>query len=307
MATAFPAGWHTSGGTIGTDYDFTTAQGISGGGSVHLIASPTVGVSLISNWIPVPDSADQTVSTQYYFINVAVRASSVAANKDVQVVYEVYNATKSTLVSSGNIHNGTLNTANTWEMVGESVIPSGGRWLRVYIKRPSDLDFDLYVDHIEVKQFPAGGFLTRSAGGTFGSSWTTVNMSAGGVWGYGEDDTANNILYTHVAGFYQVIASVEMDDAYADGDMFGIRINVHNNAGTIRGSYYGQVLTLSSAYTATTNYMGLQFSATMRLYPKPSSSGRSCGLSVDLIQYTNTGSLKDYGYVELLATRVTDR
>lgn len=308
MATSVPNGWSVEGGVVGTDFDTSTTS-VSGGVAMHFPSTSSSNATLYSDWIAVPDATDKAVATFAYFINAVVRASSVAANKDIRIRYQGANADRSTTIVDTALFNGALSSANTWVTIGGNVTVAGIRWIRVAIDRPSDIDFDMYIDSLEVKQFPAGGVLTLASGTrTFPASWTAVNPSVGTVQGFGEFDAVNDIFYVHAAGRYHVHVDMSLNDAYSDGDMFGIRLNRVDYTGANLSYVYGASVSFPAAYNAATNLVGMNMSVILDFVPKELLSTSSpCGFKVEIIQYTNTGALKDYNTLTCRLARLTDR
>lgn len=304
--SAMPVGWHVEDGTLGTDVDTSSSLSVSGGLSVRLPSSSSVNAAVYSDWIAMPDSVDGKVATVYYSMSVTLRASSVAANKNVRVRYQLANQARSSIVVTSTIFNTTLTTANTWEVIGRTINPSTAKWVRIVIDRPNDINFDLYIDTLELKQEPCGGRLDTSVGASFAATWTAVNFGTGTVRGYAEADASADILYAHNPGRYLVEAYVRLAGSYSASDMFGMRIRTVDYAGSNVSVFYGQSMTIHGAYNAATNNLSMSMSRIIDLSPRRSRfSSTSAGVRLELIQYT--GSLNTFAQASIGMARITDR
>jgi len=307
-SSTFPKGWTLENGIIGTDALVDTSVQLSGGVSIKFPSGGSGSAVLCSDWINIPGEFTSLEGvSRFYGAIVTAYASSSAANKDLRVVIEATNAAR-TATASTTLFSGNVTASTTWETFGDIYpFPVNTRWIRFKIDRPTDTDFDLWIDSAEIKQLTSG-MTSSGGGGTFSSSWAIVPI-VGTVVGFGKIDTTNNQLDFHNPGVYRIDASVNLTDSYDSGDMFGIRIALLDSAGSVSRYYYGSTLSLPSAYVATTNNLGMTATATYLFKPKNSTGGTvyPCSARVELIQYTNTGSLKTFDTVYFHATRITDR
>lgn len=307
MATSVPKGWSVEGGVVGTDFDMSDTTALSGGRAFDLLSTATVNARLCSDWIlrPQQNVAGETdVSTVWYSVAATIIASSAAAGKDIRVVVEEANITRDTIVPT-TIYNAPLPSAGKWAVVGD-LINTGStyNWMRVCVDRPTDIDFTAKVDSLEIKQLPAGIYAWAGVG-SFSASWTIVPISTlfSVPYGFTEVDPGGsypNQLFVYAPGHYIITADLKLEDTYSDGDMFGLRLVFRDSSGTIIHYAYGQTMSVPVAYNAATDHLSMNMTGCFWMRPQSS-------VELQAIQYTNTGTLKDYSTGSLHATRITDR
>lgn len=313
--SSFPRNWSLLSGTLGTDITTATAVAATGGNAFHWPSTAGSNAELVTDWIPVANigaTGTGNVTPISFGVKAALRSSSTAANDDVRMVVEVGDSNRA-VGTAYEIYNAPLGTANTWLPIGsminlqtEYAISGYANYIRLKFDRPTDVDFDLYLDSIEVKQFPAGEGTRRSLSGTFTGTWTKINTSAS-LGGSLAQISGSNTILTYAPGLYIVTAFVEIEDAVADGDIFGLRIRLdqYNGATPI---YYGTTtLSMGAAHTPGNN-LGLSTSALVTCFANRTSSGvvRSPSeISAEVAQHA--GSFVDYSASYVSVARITDR
>lgn len=300
MAQAFPDGWTVTQGELGTDITTSASQALSGGISIHFPSTAATNAILVSDWIPIPKYTTR-VTPRRYGLFAAVYSDSIDSARKVRIIAETANPTKTTL-NTITIYDAAMPNLSRYDPLGQVVTPATTEgWIRYKIDRSDQLDFNLYLDNVEIKQVPASSDFTAS-GSPFSSSWTGVSF--GGTL-HGLTGTSGGDAVIYAPGRYSFSGQVVLDDSYDDGDMFGIRVVTKNFAGTIQNYYYGSVATLSAAYNAATNHMSLTVSGEALFDSFYSEGSYPVRAELQLIQFS--GSVKSYGDVQLQVTRITDR
>lgn len=255
--SAFPRGWHVTSGALGTDVIFDNTTFLSGNASVYFPSTASASATVVSDWVPIDDvnyggtpSATEDVACKTFYVRAHVYASSVAANKDIKFDFETADAARTTITTQA-VYNDVLPSANTWHPIGTQMSYSAtGRWMRLSLTRPTDYDFDLYLDSVEFRRAPPF-FRGTSTGATFNSAnWTVPTYVSGGPANTGVNrcSEASGIVTMTQPGVYQAVGGFDITDAVADGDVVGCRIGVQTSSG-VAWQYWYQTLFASAAYT----------------------------------------------------------
>lgn len=308
MATSIPDGWQIQGGDLGTEIDIDTTTFATGGSSVKFIGTGSNAAKWVSAWVPLPSTTAGASRPQAVSVNALLKASSSAGTSSITMVIETANSARSS-ISTSTVFASNLPSTN-WVNVGDTIqIPGTPAWLRFTIYYTSNSAFNFWVDSVEVKQFPAGALYNDSTTGTFSATWATATLASGSLLQQSFATLSSNTIIVYSAGLYQISANVQLPAAnYEAGDMFGIRLRFGDSAGTALFYRYGSVTTVHAAYDASTNNLGLTL-ATQELLVSDNNQSTTVPsqIKVELIQHTNTGTLKAYGDVNIGVARITDR
>lgn len=289
--SAVPRGWHVTSGTLGTDVVFDNTASLSGGVTIRFpstasaIATVASDVMLIDD--PVPTGASG-LSTSDYAVRAHVYASSAAANKDLALsvgFYTIGMGAASTTV----LFNNNLAAANTWQSIGGVVSVPGGptqyRKMRVFLQRPTDYDFEAYVDSVELRRLPpyfrgtdsSGTFTSSFASPTWVQAYTNRLSESGGV-----------VTITQ-PGVYTASGSLQIHstDSLADGDIFGCRVGFRQTASANYTFFYGNLSAPAALTPSNPNWIGLSATGTFEVNA-PLTSSAAGSAKFEVIQYAGT-------------------
>jgi hypothetical protein len=308
--SVFASGWHVIDGTRGVDVLINTGTStiLSGNANVHWPNTATADAQVVSDWVAV-DGLNATgaaeCSAQYYSVRGHFRADNIAANKNLVFGVQLMN-------NAGNLfrnvlawQNQPLPIANTWQSIGFTFTPTWvgkGRWMRVIAYRPNDIDFNLWLDSVEIRRLPPYALALMTAGGTFTGSWVAVTPSSL-VSGH-QVSISGTTLLLHQPGIYAATAWLPLSGALDDGDIFGLRIGMQQNAGAGR-IYHSQFLGLPAAY-ATGAFLGITVSQIWDNFARsaaPAVQGPG-NIQMEVIQLA--GTLKGYGTPRMEVARVAE-
>ena len=315
MATAIAQGWYLTDGAIpGTDIDLNTTTFLSGETSaVFLSTQTTAAAALVSDWIPIDDwNTDARFGDSKFEVYVVLAADQSDANDKVQVELETATADKTT-VAQTEIYIGEADYygGGNFGIVGRSrvTVPTTARWARIRISRPSNIDFNLYIDKAYLNPSPvfAQAYDDVASGHAFTNAWATANiLPANGIYNRTEDAGSNTVnLYT--PGEYLFTAQVLLDESVDDGDIFGIRIAAQM-VGVGTTYIYGTSLSMGAANThSATNQLALNASGVVKMDAAYSLAGGFTviypgGAWVEVIQMA--GTLKTYDSARLTVHRI---
>jgi hypothetical protein len=254
-------------------------------------------------------------SQRSLFANLVLRASSSAANKDVKVALRYANQARTTTYSSGDIHNGPLPAANQWEAVGTIINPStlvDLKWVRLEISRPTDTDFDLYLDTLELKQAPASMSWSRGISGTFPIAWTRVILPTTDYFSLVTQSTTSGVYQVNFAGRYMITGQVVIEDeTVAAGQGFGIRLALKQDSGSATVYRYGTTMYAGTAYPDV-GPLALNVATVFEFHGRNKIGGTTNTqgtVELEIIQHkvTPAPSQRDYASAHLDLTRITDR
>ncbi|NIU03758.1 MAG: hypothetical protein GWO40_05570 [Gammaproteobacteria bacterium] len=294
-------------GTLGTDVVFDTSQSLTGGKSIRFPSTASANCTVASDIMLIDDPSPtgaSNLSTTEYFVRAHARASSVAANKDIAIsvgFYTIGMGAASTTV----LFNNNLAAADTWQSIGGVVSAPGGpteyRKMRIFVQRPTDYDFDAYIDSVEVRRCPpyyrgvdsSGTFTNAFASPTWSQQYANRLSESAGVVTISQPG-----LYT--ASGSCIIAST---DSLADGDMFGCRVGFRPTASANYTYFYGN-LTAPAALTPTNpHWIGMSASGLFEVNAALTSSAAGSAV-FQVVQYA--GTLLDFEAANFTVARISE-
>jgi len=304
--SAMPSGWKLLNGTLGTDLVIDTSVALNGSASFKFPSTATSSAVLVSDWVPsfrAVAVSDTYVLPSYGTSHAHVRASSVAANKDVKISVEVANDDK-TSINTWTLYNAPLAAANTWELAGDQHTLGSTTyvWMRLRIERPTDIDFNLWVDQAYMAANPPNARLFNTDPVTFTGAWNTVTFDAAGLYDQINVPAVSSVSSVTITrpGFYTFNAYGYISDSVADGDMFGLRIKVAQTAGT---KYFtGTTLTIPAAYAPSSTDLALHTSGNLYIYGQKGAGVAGEVVSVEIKQLA--GSFVDLEELEFSIVRI---
>lgn len=261
--SVFASGWHVIEGTQGVDVlmNTGTANVLSGNTNVHWPHTATADARVVSDWVAV-DGLNATgaaeCSAQYYSVRGHFRADDVTANKNLVFGVQLMN-------DAGNLFRNVLAwqswplpTANTWQSIGFTFTPTWvgkGRWMRVIAYRPNDVNFNLWLDSVEIRRlppyalvsFPSGSFPIPAGAPT----WIPLTPTSPFIEGH-LASINGNLIEIHQPGVYQINAHTPISSTVFSGDLFSMRLSTQQASGAARVYHY-QSLGVPTTYSFLVN------------------------------------------------------
>lgn len=313
--SAFASGWSILSGTLGTDVLLQDTVSLSGNAAIHFPSTASADAIIVSDWAALDDMNGAGVSrasTNRYGVRLHMRSSSTAANKDVRVVMEFTDKTKTTIYTNA-INAVPLPVANEWLAIGWTpnftTLGASVRFIRFKVNRPTDIDFDLYLDSVEAVPLPPYAHATFAAG-TFPATWTAITPSLTTL-DYNQVTISGTVLKLWQPGLWTATACLEITDTIVAGDLFGIRLGLKSTNGAIGAAgtfeYATQMLTVHASYVVPTNpNLGLEVSNQNRISAYYSGGGAAIiGPGEAVVEVMQpVGVAKDYDDVRLRLMRV---
>lgn len=296
--TAIADGYETD-GILGTDIDIDNSTFLSGS-SAFKLPSGGADVALYTDWVPV-GVGTWTGAPQRAVGYFVIRADDASANKDIKLEIE-YTYNFSTVYTK-TLFSGPVTATSDWYCRGQVFNWGFGvTWARAKITRPTDRDFNAWVDRIYLNDIPACFAAdNKNSAQTFAATWTTIAAASIGLYDYASQIRLSAPdLIAEVPGNWIIGADVRIYEASHDaGDMFGVRLKLNSTLNGTTYRYGGAVTIHGAAFDSTAVEVMMSVTAESVWLDALDT------VELQLIQYTNTGSLKGYVNPRYFATRVT--
>lgn len=311
--TVFAEGWHVTTGDIPGDVVIDDTQTLSGGTSVYFPSTASTSAVVVSDWIPIDDlvpTGNVACSPQYYFCNAHCRADSIASGKNVWVGLEVADEGLTTVTSRYIWNTAPLPVVNSWEPVGGMTYLLGAadsRFIRFNITRPTDIDFDLWVDSVSLQPCPPMHRSRALSGGTFTTAWATVT----GLTKYTgtQISDSSGVVSIEQPGAYVITGAIQIHDDVADGDIFHMRLKYRRDSNSAY-LYTGQSLFVSAGYLTSAAGEDIHLSCSTSYIFNNNTSAYVAGGgpwtpgTIELQVAQSAGTLVDYVDAQLTVLRV---
>lgn len=282
---AWPDDWTTD-GVVPTDILLDDVESLTGEDSIKF---PSGGgdVALYSAWYATGQAAGASdfAAPKQGTVYAVAAGDSVTAGDNLTVTLQT--TPDFGTITDTVIFDGVLNSAGKfWDGYGKVLAwPTGAAWTRIKVSRSSGRAWDLWIDRVYLNLSPPGIFAPDTLAGTFAATWTAVTLVATLA---SRVRVSSGSAVVSQPGWYNATGGVFIDDTLAAGDSFGCRLSVNSTrlGGVVL--YPGSAFTSHGVLDTTTNKVGLVAAANWI----PLDSGDTVDL--EIIQYTNTGALKDF-------------
>ena len=280
-----PSDWSLVGGEWDVDAQINYTNWLSGGTSYHIVDGSDPATKLVTKQYPIGD-INTPVTPAWWAVNLVTTGNVATAGKEVQVDVEYLDITGA-VVHTETIYSGIARgidwiiRGKVFELETLAITPSA---FRLAVFKPTDHDFDLYIDALNIEGMPPSFDANEGSDTTTIGSWKglmgvgTFNNTSATTMHKTSNINAIGVLLTvpevGLAGRYQIDGKVMISEADA-GDLFTVRLRMATSAhGDIVA--FGDSLSMHAGFSGTAGTDGsdpandlVSLSASTQVYLNP--------------------------------------